>query len=144
MIVYNAFDVKMPVFPKRKISNWINLFASNYQKRVGDIAYIFCSDEKILEVNNEYLSHDYFTDIITFDYSEGATISGDMFISMDTVRSNAEKYNVSCDLELYRVMIHGILHLCGYEDNTKAKKKNMRKNEDEALDLFIRLQNDEI
>ena len=137
MILYNAYDVKMPVIPKRKISNWIKQVAAKHQKRVGDITCIFCSDKKILEVNNEYLSHDYFTDIITFDYSEAARISGDMFISIDTVRTNAEKYKVDYRQELYRVIIHGILHLCGIDDKASGARAIMERYENEALACLL-------
>jgi rRNA maturation RNase YbeY len=137
MILYNAHDVKIPPIPKRKISNWIKQVAAKHQKRVGDIAYIFCSDKKILEVNNEYLSHDYFTDIITFDYSEAALISGDIFISIDTVRTNAEKYNVDYCRELYRVIIHGILHLCGIDDKAGGARAIMEHYENEALACLL-------
>ena len=99
------------------------------------MGYIFCSDEKILEVNRQYLQHDYYTDIITFDYSEGDRISGDIFISIDTVRSNAEKYGTNFDDELHRVIIHGILHLCGLKDKSEADSKKMRKAEDKALSI---------
>jgi rRNA maturation RNase YbeY len=134
MINYIAEEVKMPVFRRRIISNWIKREAAKYQKRVGDIAYIFCSDRKILEVNNQYLAHDYYTDIITFDYSESDTISGDLFISLDTVRSNAQKFAVPYEQELYRVMIHGILHLCGIDDKTNDARAIMKNCENEALD----------
>ena len=97
MITYNTEDVKMPVFPKRKTSAWIKSVAALHGKTVGDIAYIFCSDEKILDVNRMYLQHDYYTDIITFDYSEDNMISGDLFISLDTVCTNAEKFAVAYD-----------------------------------------------
>ena len=137
MILYNAHDVKIPPIPKRKISNWIRQTAAKHQKRVGDIAYIFCSDKKILEINNEYLSHDYYTDIITFDYSEAALISGDIFISIDTVRTNAEKYNVDYCQELYRVIIHGILHLCGIDDKADGARAIMEHYENEALACLL-------
>ncbi|MDR2915865.1 MAG: rRNA maturation RNase YbeY [Tannerella sp.] len=133
MIIYNADDVKMPVFPKRKISNWIKRITEKYQKRVGDISYVFCSDKKILEVNKEYLSHDYYTDIITFDYTENDVISGDLFISLDTVNTNAEKFGVAYENELYRVIIHGILHLCGIDDKAPGARDVMERCENEAL-----------
>lgn len=133
MIVYNAEDVKMPVFPKRKISAWIKRIAEKYQKRVGDVSYIFCSDERILEVNRAYLSHDYYTDIITFDYTENGVISGDLFISLDTVRTNAEKFGVVYENELYRVIIHGILHLCEIDDKAPGSRIVMERCENEAL-----------
>jgi rRNA maturation RNase YbeY len=100
---------------------------------VGDIAYIFCNDEKILEINRQYLGHDYFTDIITFDYDEGDIISGDLFISLDTVRSNAEEQGTNYDEELYRVIIHGILHLCGINDKGPGEREIMEAAENEAL-----------
>ncbi len=126
----------MPVFPKRKTSAWIKRVAALHGRTVGDIAYIFCSDEKILDVNRTYLQHDYYTDIITFDYSEGDAISGDLFISLDTVRTNAEKFAVAYDSELYRVIIHGVLHLCGIDDKAPGARAVMERYEDEALRLL--------
>lgn len=105
-------------------------------KRVGEVAYIFCSDEKILEVNRQYLNHDYYTDIITFDYTEGDVISGDIFISVDTVRSNADEFGVSFEKELNRIIIHGILHLCGFKDKQPDDKAEMTRQEDSALSLL--------
>jgi metalloprotein, YbeY/UPF0054 family len=136
MITYNTEDVKMPVFPKRKTSAWIKSVAALHGKTVGDIAYIFCSDEKILDVNRMYLQHDYYTDIITFDYSEDDMISGDLFISLDTVRTNAEKFAVAYDSELYRVIIHGVLHLCGIDDKAPGARAVMERYENEALQLL--------
>jgi metalloprotein, YbeY/UPF0054 family len=136
MIVFNADKVKMPALPKRKVSLWIKTIAEKYNKRVGEISYIFCSDDVILSVNKEYLNHDYYTDIITFDYSENNVISGDLFISLDTVKSNAEKYNEEYAKELYRVIIHGILHLCGIDDKAEGARKIMEENEDSALSIL--------
>lgn len=136
MITYNTEDVKMPVFPKRKTSAWIKRVAALHGKTVGDIAYIFCSDENILDVNRMYLQHDYYTDIITFDYSEDNMISGDLFISLDTVRTNAEKFAVTYDSELYRVIIHGVLHLCGIDDKAPGARAVMERYENEALQLL--------
>ncbi|WP_315286896.1 rRNA maturation RNase YbeY [Tannerella forsythia] len=136
MITYTTEDVKMPVFPKRKTSAWIKSVAALHGKTVGDIAYIFCSDEKILDVNRMYLQHDYYTDIITFDYSEDNMISGDLFISLDTVRTNAEKFTVAYDSELYRVIIHGVLHLCGIDDKAPGARAVMERYENEALQLL--------
>ena len=136
MITYNTEDVKMPVFPKRKTSAWIKRVAALHGKTVGDIAYIFCSDEKILDVNRMYLQHDYYTNIITFDYSEDNMISGDLFISLDTVRTNAEKFAVTYDSELYRVIIHGVLHLCGIDDKAPGARAVMERYENEALQLL--------
>ncbi len=136
MITYTTEDVKMPVFPKRKTSAWIKSVAALHGKTVGDITYIFCSDEKILDVNRMYLQHDYYTDIITFDYSEDNMISGDLFISLDTVRTNAEKFAVAYDSELYRVIIHGVLHLCGIDDKAPGARAVMERYENEALQLL--------
>ncbi|MDR0371367.1 MAG: rRNA maturation RNase YbeY [Prevotellaceae bacterium] len=116
-----------------KTIRWIKNTASRYQKKTGDINYLFCSDKRILEVNNQFLHHDYYTDIITFDYSEHNRIAGDIFISIDTVRSNAETFETPFTEELNRVIIHGILHLCGYADKTAEEAKNMRLMEYEAL-----------
>jgi probable rRNA maturation factor len=133
MIQYIAEEVKLPTIQKQKITRWIKDTAATYDKKVGEIAYIFCSDERILEVNNQYLKHDYYTDIITFDYSEGSVISGDIFISVDTVRSNSEKFEVSFEDELQRILIHGILHLCGQADNTPELRAEMTRKENLAL-----------
>ena len=117
--------------------------AALHGKKVGDIAYIFCDDEKILEVNRQYLQHDYYTDIITFDYSEGDVISGDIFISLDTVRTNAEQFATQSERfkfpyeqELHRVIIHGVLHLCGINDKGPGEREIMEQNENEALALL--------
>ena len=111
------------------------LFRS-YGKRVGEIAYIFCSDEKILEVNRQYLQHDYYTDIITFDYCAGNRLSGDLFISLDTVRTNAEQFNQPYERELHRVIIHGILHLCGINDKGPGEREIMEAAENKALEML--------
>ena len=110
--------------------------ASSYEKKVGEIAYIFCSDEKILEVNKEYLQHDYYTDIISFDYCEDNVISGDIFISLDTVKSNSEQFNTSYNDELHRTIIHGILHLCGINDKGEGEREIMEAEENKALALL--------
>ena len=133
MIVYSTDEIKMPAFPKRKISQWIKLTAEKYNKRVGDISYVFCSDDKILDINKQYLNHDYYTDIITFDYTENDVISGDMFISIDTVKTNSEKFGTEYINELYRVIIHGVLHLCGIEDKAPGARVVMENNENNAL-----------
>lgn len=136
MISYNCENVHAPKLEKRKINTWIKSVAKKYNKKVGEIAYIFCNDDKILEVNREYLNHDYYTDIITFDYCEKDTISGDIFISIDTVKSNAQDYNVSFDNELHRILIHGILHLCGQDDKNPTDKAEMTRKENDALDML--------
>ena len=136
MITYNVDGVKMPRFRKRENSAWVKAVAVAYGKRVGEIAYIFVDDEKILEVNRQYLQHDYYTDIITFDYSEGDVISGDLFISLDTVRSNAGQVGATYEEELRRVIIHGILHLCGINDKGLGEREVMEAAENRALAMF--------
>lgn len=136
MITYQTDGVKMPAIKRREITAWIKKVAASYNKKVGDIAYIFCNDEKILEVNREYLQHDYYTDIITFDYCEGETISGDLFISLDTVRSNSELVSETYDRELLRVIIHGILHLCGINDKGEGEREIMEEKENKALAML--------
>ena len=133
----------MPNIRRRDISAWIKAVAATYGKRVGDIGYIFCNDDKILEVNRQYLQHDYYTDIITFDYSDDAlltgkkdTIAGDLFISLDTVRTNAEQQGTTYDEELHRVIIHGILHLCGINDKGPGEREIMEREENKALELY--------
>jgi len=136
MIQYIAEDVELPILQKQKTNRWIKEIAADYSLKVGDIAYIFCSDERILEVNNQYLNHDYYTDIITFDYSEGNTISGDIFISLDTVKSNSADFEVSFENELLRIIIHGILHLCGQDDKTPELRLEMTEKENIALKKY--------
>ena len=135
MISYQTEGVRIPDIKKRDTSAWIKKVAQSYGKNCGDIAYIFCDDEKILEVNKEYLQHDYYTDIITFDYTEGDTISGDLFISLDTVRSNSEQLGVDYSQELHRVIIHGILHLCGINDKGEGEREIMEAAENKALGM---------
>lgn len=136
MISYNTVNVKMPAIRRRDTSAWVKAVAASYGKKVGEIAYIFVDDEEILRVNREYLQHDYYTDIITFDYTEGDTISGDLFISLDTVRTNAEQYGKPYEEELHRVIIHGILHLCGINDKGPGERELMEAAEDKALALL--------
>ena len=133
MITYNAEDVKLPTIKKRETTRWIKKVAATYGRKVGEIGYMFVNDEKILEVNNEYLGHDYYTDVITFDYCEGDILNGDIVISLDTVRTNAEKFGKTYEEELYRVIIHGILHLCGINDKGPGEREIMEKNENKAL-----------
>lgn len=135
-ILYQAEGVKLPPMKRRKITNWIKAVAEGYRKKTGDIAFIFCSDEKILEINNQYLQHDYYTDIITFDYSENDTISGDLFISLDTVKSNADQFGTDYNTELNRIIIHGVLHLCGINDKAPGEREHMTECENKALSLL--------
>ena len=135
-ISYQTDGVKMPAIKKRETTAWIKAVAATYNKKVGEIAYIFCSDEKILEVNKEYLQHDYYTDIITFDYDEGDIMSGDLFISLDTVRTNSEQFDTEYDEELHRTIIHGVLHLCGINDKGPGEREIMEAAENKALFLL--------
>lgn len=133
MITYNTDGVKMPPIKRRETTQWIKAVAACYGRRVGEIGYMFVDDEKILEVNNEYLGHDYYTDIITFDYDEDEVLNGDLVISLDTVRTNAEKFHKSYEEELHRVIIHGILHLCGINDKGPGEREIMEAAENKAL-----------
>ncbi|SFB76495.1 rRNA maturation RNase YbeY [Xylanibacter ruminicola] len=136
MIIYEAEGVKFPNIKKRETTSWIRQVAASYGKKVGEIGYLFVNDEKILEVNNQFLGHDYYTDIITFDYCEGKTISGDIYISVDTVFTNADKYGRPYDEELHRVIIHGILHLCGINDKGPGEREIMEAAENKALEML--------
>ena len=135
MITYNSENVRMPAIKKRDTTAWIRRVAATYGKRVGEVGYLFCDDEKILEVNREFLQHDYYTDIITFDYCEDDTLNGDIVISLDTVRSNAQQLGKDYDEELHRVIIHGILHLCGLNDKGPGEREQMEDAENKALAL---------
>ena len=135
MISYQTDGVKIPAIKRRENSAWVKRVAATYGKKVGDVAYIFVNDDKILEVNQQYLQHDYYTDIITFDYSEGDVISGDLFISLDTVRTNAEQVGATYEQELNRVIIHGILHLCGINDKGPGEREIMEAAENKALSI---------
>lgn len=143
MISYHIDGVKMPAIRRRDTSAWIKAVVATYGKNVGSIAYIFCNDEKILEVNKQYLQHDYYTDIITFDYCDDEalmdrqnTVSGDLFISLDTVRSNAEQQGTTYDEELHRVIIHGVLHLVGINDKAPGERDVMEAAENKALQML--------
>ena len=135
MISYNTDGVKMPNIKKRETTKWIKAVADSYGRKVGEIGYMFVNDEKILEVNNEYLGHDYYTDIITFDYCEGDVLNGDLVISLDTIRTNAEKFGKEYDEELHRVIMHGILHLCGINDKGPGEREIMEAAENKALGI---------
>lgn len=135
-ITYNAIGIDVPDFNQEAVSRWIEAVARTHGKSVGALAYIFCNDAKIIEVNREFLHHDYYTDIITFDYSNSRRIAGDMFISLDTVRSNAEMLGKSYSEELMRVVIHGVLHLVGINDKGPGEREIMERHEDEALALL--------
>lgn len=135
MISYYSEDTNFVLKSKLLNNKWLKLVAESEIRRIGDISIIFCSDNYILDVNQKYLQHDYFTDIITFDYCEGDKLSGDLFISIDSVRENAQEYGVEFEDELNRVMVHGILHLIGYDDHSEEDIAQMRKKENYYLSL---------
>ena len=135
MITYNADGVKMPKIKRKDTTAWIKAVAQTYGKKVGEVGYMFVNDDKILEINNEYLGHDYYTDVITFDYDEDDVVNGDIVISLDTVRTNAELFDKAYEDELYRVIIHGILHLCGLNDKGPGEREIMEKAENKALEM---------
>ena len=129
-------DIEAPKIDKTQIKRWVKRVVSEHSKILGEINYIFTSDSSILKINQDYLQHDYYTDVITFDYSEERKIAGDIFISLETVKSNAQKFEQDFDIELHRVIIHGILHLIGFEDKTPQNQKIMRLQENNALTLL--------
>lgn len=135
MITYNTDGVKMPKIKRKETSAWIKAVVKSYGEMVGEVGYMFVDDEKILEINKEYLQHDYYTDVITFDYDEDDVVNGDIVISLDTVRTNAELFNKAYEDELYRVIIHGILHLCGLNDKGPGEREIMEKAENKALEM---------
>ncbi len=136
MIQFECIDVKSPQIQWDDIRQWIQSVAESYQKRCGNITYFFCSDDHILEVNKTYLNHDYYTDIITFDYTEGNKISGEIFISLDTVRSNSSLFKSTYNEELHRVIIHGVLHLVGINDKGPGEREIMEEAENKALAII--------
>ncbi|MCX4278337.1 rRNA maturation RNase YbeY [Muribaculum sp.] len=126
----------MPKIDTEALAEWIGWVVKSHDRILGPLVYIFCDDNRIIEVNRQFLNHDYYTDIITFDYSRGRMVSGDMFISLDTVATNAELVNASYDNELLRVIIHGVLHLCGINDKGPGEREIMEQNENEALAML--------
>lgn len=135
-IRFSNQGIKYNLKDKRKVGNWIKEVAKNHNKQVGELSIIFVSDEEILSINQQYLNHNYFTDIITFDYSFDRIIEGDIFISIDTVKTNSQKFRTDYGEELLRVIIHGVLHLIGFKDKNPKDKKEMTFNENLALNLF--------
>ncbi|MCQ2334203.1 MAG: rRNA maturation RNase YbeY [Paludibacteraceae bacterium] len=133
MIHFTAENTSMPLFNQRKTERWIRSVAADYGFSVGEVTYVFCDDEKELAVNREFLQHDFYTDIITFDYTTASVVNGDIFISVDMVRANAEEVGTSFDDELRRIIIHGILHLTGQADKTPETRAEMTRKEDLAL-----------
>ena len=135
-ITYLAQQTELPIFNQLAVNEWIKQVERNHNRVVGPLTYIFCSDDRIIEVNRKFLNHDYFTDIITFDYSSHKRISGDMFISLDTVKSNAELFQRAYNEELMRVVIHGVLHLCGINDKGPGEREIMEAHENDALAIL--------
>ena len=135
MIDFN-YETEFTLENEEAISGWISNVIKSEDKKEGEINYIFCDDEYLLEINKEHLQHDYYTDIISFDYSVGNEINGDMFISVDRVKENAEDFNVTFEEELKRVIVHGVLHYCGYKDKSDTDEVIMRSKEDEKIALF--------
>ena len=135
MVSYYTQDIDFTFKNKAANNQWLKVVAESEIRRLGQISIIFWSDNYILDINMKYLQHDYFTDIITFDYCKGDKLSGDLFISIDSVRENARLYDVDFQEELYRVIVHGLLHLIGYDDHTKAQIAQMRAKEDYYLSL---------
>ncbi|MDF1548866.1 MAG: rRNA maturation RNase YbeY [Bacteroidales bacterium] len=138
-VLFFTEDVKEVRIPKRKVKTWVNQCITAQHKITGEINYIFCSDEYLRGINMQYLNHDYYTDIITFNYNENKTIKGDIYISLDRVRDNAVSYKVNFHTELQRVVIHGILHLLGLKDSTPKQKEIMRKAEDECIEKYNKI-----
>lgn len=139
MIQFLCDNVPMPTIDITIAERWIKVVAAQYGFTVGELSYIFCDDTKILQVNRDFLQHDYYTDIITFDYSTHARVNGDIYISLDTVQSNAEQVKTTFIHELYRVIIHGLLHLTGQSDKTPETKAQMTTKEEEALKKIVSL-----
>lgn len=135
MISYN-YETEFELTNEEVFSKWVSAIIESESKKEGEINYIFCDDDYLLEINQQYLDHDTLTDIISFDYSVGNELHGDIFISIERVRENAEEFNVSFDEELKRVMAHGVLHYCGYKDKTESDEKLMRSKEDEKIIMF--------
>jgi len=141
MISFLTENIKMPRLDRKAVRAWIAAVAATYDgRKVGNLNYIFCNDDRILEVNKEFLGHDYYTDIITFDYSEPGLVSGDMFISLETVETNSFKFHTSYDKEMMRVIIHGVLHLCGINDKGPGERAVMEAAEEKALDMWYKKQ----
>ena len=136
-ISFFSEKVKIPLFQKSRAKVFLRNIILDENHKPGDISIIFCSDNHLLSINKKYLEHDYYTDIITFDYSEGKVISGDIFISIDRVKENALKFQVTLDEELHRIMCHGVLHLLGVNDRKKAEKEEMTRKENHYLNKFL-------
>ncbi len=139
-VLFYEEGVELPAFfSGRLIENWLEVIASHYSRKIGALSFIFCHDDYILDVNRKYLNHDYYTDVITFDYCDNQILSGDVFISLDTVRSNAVQFGVDFESEFHRVVCHSVLHLIGFKDKTDPDSVLMRENENICLDLLKRV-----
>lgn len=139
MISFEIHNQPMPNLDFTKIEKWLGEIATNFDRNIVNINYLFCDDEEILRINREFLNHDYYTDIITFDYSRKNKIAGDIYLSLDTVKSNSSVLNVSYENELLRVIVHGLLHLCGIDDKGPGEREIMEKHEDKALEIYYSL-----
>lgn len=135
-ITYNAQNTPLPAIDQPSTSRWLELVAAIYQRKIGEINYVFVDDETILSMNRQFVGHDYYTDHIGFDYCQGSFLSGDIYISLDTVRTNAQKFSVTYQQELHRVIVHGLLHLCGIKDKSPEQRQQMETAEDKALALL--------
>ncbi len=134
-IYFHSEEISFVLKHKKKVREWLADLIEDQSQAPGDLNYIFCSDEYLLQVNREHLDHDYYTDIITFDYCENGTVSGDLFISVDRIKENAKEFGKTQENELHRVMAHGLLHLLGYKDKTEKEANEMRQMEEYALNL---------
>lgn len=133
MIRYDRQDTHFVFKGRRENSRWLKSVAASEDREIGEIVIVFCSDEYLLDINRRFLGHDYYTDIITFDYCEGKTLSGDLLISVDSVRDNAAHFGTEFDEEIHRVIVHGLLHLIGYDDHTDRDIRQMRSKENRYL-----------
>ena len=133
MVHFFNEDVSYVLKDKMKLKNWVKIMIEQHQKSLGEVNFVFCSDEYLHEMNVEYLQHDTLTDIITFDYCDGNTVSGDLFISIDRVKDNASDLKIKLTDELHRVMIHGVLHLIGFKDKSQQDAATLRSQEEKSL-----------
>jgi rRNA maturation RNase YbeY len=143
MITFNNADIKFTLAEKKVLKQWIKSTIELKKRKLGELNFIFCSDAYLLEINKQYLNHDTYTDIITFDYSKEdlkKPVSGDVYISIDRIKENAEKFSKTIENELHRIIIHGTLHLLGYKDKTKIAKTEMTKQEDLCLKALVKIQ----
>jgi len=136
-IHFHNEHIDFPDIDKKSVKNWIKKVIASHNSEIGELNYIFTSDENILAINNKYLEHNYYTDVITFDYTDDSIISGDIFISLETVKTNSEKFKQDYSIELKRVIIHGVLHLIGFKDKTEPEANEMRMQEDNALNKLV-------